>query len=136
MAKRRVKTKMETREFLAIVAETGEHILLDEEIVRKYRLRPGIVSPFSSQPIVSVTRRVPVVVAPKPKRPKGRTTRKRKVATKKKPHTRKRTVSGKKTASRKKAISRKKSSSRRPAKRSSTRAVSKKKKKKTGRKRR
>jgi len=133
MAKRRVKTKMETREFLAIVAETGEHILLDEEIVRKYRLRPGIVSPFSSQPIVSVTRRVPVVVAPKAKRPKGRTVRKRKAATRKKPTTRKRTVSGKKTASRKKAISRKKSSSRRPAKRSSTRAVSK---KKTGRKRR
>ncbi len=133
MAKRRVKTKMETREFLAIVAETGEHILLDEEIVRKYRLRPGIVSPFSSQPIVSVTRRVPVVVTPKPKHSKGRTTRTRKSATRKKPPTRKRTVAGKKTASRKKAISRKKSSSRRPAKRSSTRAVSK---KKTGRKRR
>ena len=133
MAKRRVKTKMETREFLAIVAETGEHILLDEEIVRKYRLRPGIVSPFSSQPIVSVTRRVPVVVAPKSKRPKGRTTRKRKSAIRKKPPTRKKTVSGKKTASRKKAISRKKSSSRRPAKRSFTKAASK---KETGRKRR
>lgn len=49
-----------TREFLAIVTESGEQILLDDEIVRKYHLKAGLVSPFSNQPIVSVTREVPV----------------------------------------------------------------------------
>lgn len=87
MAKQRAKTEMETREFLAIVTETGEEIVLDDEIVRKYRLRAGILSPFSSQPIISVTRRVPVVVttrkagrvAPK-KAGKGGAQRKKKTA--------------------------------------------------------
>lgn len=67
MAKKRARTEMETREFLAIVTESGEEILLDDEIVRKYRLRAGILSPFSSQPIISVTRRVPIVVPPSKK---------------------------------------------------------------------
>jgi hypothetical protein len=84
MAKRRAKTRMETKEFLAIVTEAGEHILLDEAIVRKYRLRAGIVSPFSSQPIVSVTRRVPVVVSPVKKRTKKRVGGKHKAASRKK----------------------------------------------------
>jgi len=83
MAKRRAKTKMETKEFLAIVTETGEHVLLDEAIVRKYRLRAGIVSPFSSQPIVSVTRRVPVAVSPVKKRTEKRAGSKRKTASRK-----------------------------------------------------
>ena len=58
MAERAKKTI--TREFLAIVTESGEQILLDDEIVRKYHLKAGLVSPFSNQPIVSVTREVPV----------------------------------------------------------------------------
>ena len=65
----RAKKNVMTREFLAIVTESGEQMLLDDEIVRKYHLRAGLVSPFSNQPIVSVTREVPV--EPLEKRAKG-----------------------------------------------------------------
>jgi hypothetical protein len=62
MAEQRAKRKMKTREFLAIVTESGEHIPLDDEIVHKYHLKAGLVSPFSSLPIISVT--LPVSAAP------------------------------------------------------------------------
>jgi hypothetical protein len=58
MAEQRAKKEVKTREFLAIVTESGEQILLDDEIVRKYHLKAGLVSPFSNQPIVSVIREV------------------------------------------------------------------------------
>lgn len=66
MAEQRAKKqKTQLKECLAIVTEAGEEIVLDEEIARKYHLRAGVLSPFSSQPIISVMREVPLV-EPKP----------------------------------------------------------------------
>jgi hypothetical protein len=57
--------KNELREFLAIISDGGEKTVLDEALVRKYNLRAGMVSPFSRYPIVSVTKRVRVEIAPR-----------------------------------------------------------------------
>lgn len=66
MAEQRAKKqKTQMKECLAIVTESGEEVVLDDEIARKYHLKAGVLSPFSSQPIISVVREVPVV-APKP----------------------------------------------------------------------
>ena len=61
------KYKNELRNFLAIVTERGEKVELDEKLVKKYSLRAGMLSPFSGQPIVTVTKKVRVEVAPKRK---------------------------------------------------------------------
>ena len=52
------KYKNELRNFLAIVTERGEKAVLDEKLVKKYSLRAGMLSPFSGQPIVTVTKKV------------------------------------------------------------------------------
>ncbi len=61
------KYKNELREFLAIVTGRGEKVVIDEQLVKKYNLRAGMLSPFSSHPIVTVTKKVRVEVAPRRK---------------------------------------------------------------------